>query len=289
MGTSELLGRTHELFLQQRKGQLSLDIQFPLLPSETIIPQGHLNTSMVVKARNQSLYILRQQNQEARTQVVAHIRSEYEGVGFLNNPQNGFKMNSVEEQKALAEKLHSSGIKTPKIHYAAEELQVIQFLPDVINLSDLWLRSDPMAPQATKDVFTTIIKMHSMSLVAGDRWGPNELLTPGGDVYLIDFDIGIWGPNAKEFDLANLIYHTGYFVHEGNPQNLPLLKSLYASLLTNPIINQVYNKDVLLQYIKGYAEFFASDKTKESTLYYRWSDPQEGVNFYNACISSIDI
>src|SRR5260221_1587262 len=110
MRIPELFSKTHEIFLQQRKGLLSSHIQFPLLPSDKIIPQGHLNTSMIVEARNHSLYILRQENQEERPQVVTHIESEYQGTGFLNNPQNGFRMRSVEEQQAFTNKLQKIGI-----------------------------------------------------------------------------------------------------------------------------------------------------------------------------------
>ncbi|GEM_PF-5253624 len=98
MNRVELFGRTHELFLRQRDGRLPSEVKFPLLQSDITIPQGHINTSMVVESMDQSRYILRQQNEDVRPQLISHIHSEYEGARFLDNPKNGFRMRNAEEQ-----------------------------------------------------------------------------------------------------------------------------------------------------------------------------------------------
>lgn len=288
MNASELLGKTHELFLQQERGQLSPQVQFPLLLSERTIPQGHINSNIVVCSPNQRLYILRHENIGIKSSTVSHIKSEYEGIGFLKNPQNGFRIRNAEDQQLFTKRLQSIGILVPDVHYAKNGLQVIEFLPDAISLSDLWLQNHIKSPEATKNVIATIMRMHQANIVAGDRWGPNELVTPNGDVYLVDFDVEIWGPDAKEFDIANLLYHTSYFVQAVYAENLSVLKNLYLLLLTNPIIDEIYNKKKLLQYIKNYAEFFASDKARGSPLYYRWCDPQEGIAFFDSIIQTVN-
>jgi len=79
-----------------------------------------------------------------------------------------------------------------------------------------------------------------------------------------------------------LLYHTSYFVQEGSPDNLQVLKDLYISLFKSPISARVYEKEALIRYITNYAEFFASDKAKGSPLYYRWRNPQEGVSFFTS-------
>ena len=288
MNKSELSERTNDLFLQQKRGLIPDKIQFPLLPSNKYVQQGYLNTCEVVEARDSSLYLIRQVNQGTRADVVAHIRSEYEGTGFLHNPQNGFTMRSMEEQQELSKILQCIRVKTPTIYYAHNGIQIIEFIDNTISLSDLWLQNDPKALEATKNTFQTVINMHNSGVVAGDRWGPNELISPDGSVFLIDFDIAIFGPDKIEFDLANLLYHVSYFVHEGSPDNLPLLKNFYLSLLTNSLLDHVYNKKVLLQYVKGYADFFSSDETKKSKLYFRWSDSQRCINFFNTVFKEIE-
>lgn len=284
----ELLARTHELFLEQGRDRFPQNILFPLLPSDITIPQGHLNVSVVVESRDQSLYLLRQQNEEViRSQVFGHLEWELGQVGFLTNPKNRFWVKSVEDQQAFAHKLRDSGINTPTVFYAANRLQVIEYIPGTNRLSDLWLEGDQRAVSATRDVIFTVTRMHKRGIVAGERWGPNELIAPDGKVYLVDFDIGIEGPEARECDLTNLIYYTAYFAQEGDQQNLAKLKDVYITTLNDPEIYKIYDKEILLRYIASYAEFFASDKKRGTKFYFRWKDPQDSVRFFTSLLNEI--
>ena len=286
MSVAEMLGRTHRLLLEQKNGEFSSLIKFPLLVSDVQISQGHVNENVVVKSADGTLFVLRQEIPEARNRVFEHARAEYEGSGFLENPENGYGFRSVEEQRMFSEALKKAGVLCPTVYYAKDRMQVIEFVHGARTISDLWLNRDKNILSVTSMVLETIVKMHKAGMVAGDRWGPNELVTTDGKVYLVDFDIKIWGPEIKEFELATLMYHLTYFLQKGQYYgSIQHLESIYMSLLTDSKTGEIYNIEIILRYLLRYAEFFASKESSQPP--YCWNKPKEGIEFFRKLRDSI--
>lgn len=271
---------THYLMLQQHIGKLSDTVCFPLLPSDRSIPQGNFNKSTLLDSINGKTYIVRHENPESRNQELPYVEAEYRGVGFLDNLQNGFRLRSSEEQYVFTSYLENLGISIVHPIYAEADTQLIEYYPDTKSLADLWIRKDKTSIYATETVINALLSAHMQGVVLGDRWGPNELVSKEKGVIFIDFDIEIWGPEAREFELASLLYFTSFFAQSCNPSMLKNLRELYKKLLLNPSLNGIYNQDILNSYIRSYADYFSHAPK------YNWSDKDACIQFFQEIIST---
>lgn len=271
MITAEL---THYLMLHQQYDQLSEDIRFPLLPFEKTISQGNFNRNTLLKAADDRIYIVRRENQQARETEWPYILAEYDGVGFLDNPQNGFRLRSSAEQCEFVLQLKKQGIPAPNAYYVEEGIQLIEYNNGAVNLAELWEQLDGRALDATQNVLYQLVDAHTKGIVIGDRWGPNELITPEGKVLFVDFDIQIRGPEAKEFELASLLYFVTYFAQTSLPLPPVELKQAYKIFLRHLEHNSLYDLAILNRYISHYAFYFSTAQK------YSWRDKEASIHFF---------
>lgn len=264
----------HILMLQQEVYHYALGIQFPLFQSATIINQGNFNINRVFEDRKGKKYIIRTENPQGRSEELPSVEAEYRGVGFLNNPLNKFKIRNSLEQFSFAKQLALAGISATKAIFTNEDSQIIYFEEGAVNISDLWLRSDDRAGNATRLTLEALTKVHKNGFALGDRWGPNELMNHDGQIIFVDFDIEILGPETKEFELASLLYFTSYFAQlAGNDSNVFLLLDIYKEFLQDLPSQNIYNMLILRKYIENYFEYFQREGK------YRWRNPQEAERF----------
>lgn len=92
-------------------------------------------------------------------------------------------------------------------------------------------------------------RAHAQDIVYGDRWGPNEIITEDGDLLRIDLDFQLLGPYAREFELAQTVYHTVYFSHV---EKRKLVIAILQSLLGSDRLQMLYNQDVLRDLLRGH-------------------------------------
>ena len=254
-------------------GEPPADIFPPLRLVSPQIPQGNFNENTLVADSFGHKFIIREENPVGRSQELAFVTAEYKGVGFLDNPENGFRLRRSREQHAFAALLLISGIHTCSVAYSNDHLQMIRYEESAKSLAELWQDNDVRAARATTAALCGLLGTHSKGLVMGDRWGPNELLTTRGEIMFVDFDIAIFGPESKEFELASLLYFTAFFAQQNHSNSMDELAEIYRSFLAELKLSGVYNNEVLKRYIMNYFKYF---KTQGK---YRWSNHEEAEKF----------
>jgi len=256
-------------------------IDSPLFLSGLKFPSGNLNKNTLLEDSNGTLLIMRQENCAGRETELANIYAEYQGVGFLNNPLNGFELRTPEEQHIFSRNLRHLGIKVPRVYASDSHTQLIEFLPQVKDLATVWLDADTEAPENTLHVLKAISTTHELGVVLGDRWGPNELICADRSVVFVDFDIKIWGPDAKEFELASLLYFTSYFAQRSNSMRTYQLLDTYKEFVKNLNQTDTYSLATLHKFIGNYFEYFSREGS------YRWENPALSIQFSSELLSHV--
>ena len=263
---------THHLFLAQRNGKIT-GIDFPLYPVSLTIPSGNFNKNNVFQTRTGSILIAREENPEGRKSELPLVEAEYEGVGFFANPGNRFRLRSPKEQYSFTRKMELEGVRVPHILCLDGQTQWMEYLPNVQDLSKIWTSGDKKAPEKTVTVLHALRDVHEKGIVFGDRWGPNELVGKDGMVTFADFDIKIWGPEAREFEIASLLYFTTHFADQGKFFPRSLLMSAFKNFLSEDKTKKAYSMNILKKYLLNYFQYFS---TKDI---YSWRDKKDMLVF----------
>ncbi|MBI2597458.1 hypothetical protein HYW41_04840 [Candidatus Daviesbacteria bacterium] len=218
------------------------------------LKSGNLNEVSLVEGRDSHLLVLRKPQSRANiARTMAQVMVEHEFEGFFDNPSSRIGMRSPVEQVTFAQRLRYHGIPTPGTFLRQTGEQLIDYIPDVEKLYDLWLKQDPRAADTTPEVFRVVMMAHEEDLVPGDVTGKNELVTPEAEVALIDFDIRLFGPEAREFEYANLMYRLSRAAHRGSPRQLPVLGDICKDTLCSRQVRSLYDRTTLLRYMHRFA------------------------------------
>ena len=228
--------------------------------SDKEMPQGNLNRNLIVIDSYGRKLILRRENPHGRQEETPFIRAEYEGVGFLKNPNNGFRFRTSEEQHKFADFLGENDVKASKTIFSDPETQLIIYEDGAVSLDQLWITMDPRAPDTTNMALQSLAESHRKGIVLGDRWGPNELLTADNKIIFVDFDIEIFGPETKEFEMASMFYFLSFFAQKsGSLSNLNQLGAVYKKALESHLFKAIYKEPLLLKYIINYFSYFSCE------------------------------
>lgn len=219
------------------------------------LKDGNLNTVSLIEGRGNRLLVLRKPQPSVNTdKTTARVIDEHSAEGFFDNPASRIGMRSLTEQVTFAQRLRQNGIPTPAVSLGERGEQLIEYIPDTEKLFDLWLKQDPRAAYATPKILKAVMMAHEADLVLGDSTGKNELVTPEAEITLIDFDIRLFGPEAREFEFANLMYRLSRAAHRGNPRQLPILGEICKDILSGRRVRTLYNRNVLLWYMYRFVE-----------------------------------
>jgi hypothetical protein len=219
------------------------------------LDQGNLNRVRLIEGRNRRLLVLRTPQPKAKVaSTMTQVIDENLAEGFFGNPNNQIGIRSLSEQVIFAQRLQQIGVPTPATTLNQAGEQLITYIPDSNRLFDLWLRQDPRAPYATARIFEIVMRAHELDLVPGDRTGKNELVTPEAETHLIDFDLKLAGPEAREFEFANLMYRLSRAAHRGNPKQLSTLGEICKDALSGQQVRVLYDLDTLLRYAHRFVE-----------------------------------
>ena len=173
-------------------------VPFEIIDTPKELKSGHLNKYLFFKTGDNEKYMLRWKNPIGRTTEEPIIENEYENVGFLK--RNKYRFRSPIEQANYSKYLRHNNVCVPSVLFANDQVQIIHYVDDAIRLSDFWEKDDPLAGEKTWLILSYLKNLHSRQIIVGDRWGPNELLfgPKKNRVMLVDFDIELVGPEAKE-------------------------------------------------------------------------------------------
>lgn len=221
-------------------------------------------------------YILKTPNQEQRAMVLNQLHTLYSELGFFRD-KNTFKVRNYRQQKQFVRVLDKLNISTINITYASDDILISEYVKDNRTLSDLWEKSNHTASIATDILFSNIFQAHSHDILVGDRWGPNELyLETEQKVYMIDFDICIEGPTAKEFELSFLIYHLSFFAQKASQGKTSDLRRVINSHLNKQQIVSFYNLRRVKRFLEDMLIFH------ENTDLYSWKNKRSAKLFVNS-------
>ncbi len=256
--------------------ELKGSLQAPLSLCAEQVPQGNLNRSVLFQTADGRPYLMRVESDEGRIQEYPNIIGEYTGVGFLENPNNKFFLRTPREQHAFADELLRRNIPAISPIFSREKMQIIAYCQGARNLADLWKTGSEEAIDATQKLFGELGRCHDAGIAIGDRWGPNELLLPDGSIKFIDFDIGIEGPEAREFELVACMYFLAFFAqqHEST-MNLGEVQKLYSQLLSSNKEKPRYSREVLQKYLHSYPRYF------DGSVPYSWKDSEVCADFFS--------
>lgn len=255
-------------------------LQAPIIKSERKLFQGNFNHTEIYKDSLGHEFIVRRMNPEGRSIEIPRIEAEYRGVGFLSNPGNSVFYRTYPQQAETARNLQKAGIPVIIPRITTESFQVIDFFPNSMNLTESWLYNHPKASDYTTLMLDELRSAHEKGILLGDRRGGNELILENGTFKFIDFDIGIAGPEACEFDVAGFFYFISHKVHKGNPKRLPELLATLKKFLHSNEVKQTYNWPLLISYTKRYYDYFKNDG------FYRFDTPDQNIEFATALLKT---
>lgn len=234
-------------------------LSFPLLLDSIQLPQGNLNFIRVYTDPQGRRCLLRLENPEGRLKELPFITAELTNVGFVDGKNNGFRIRSPQEQALIAKKLTALGISTPFIHYVTPEILLTAYHADTINQADLWQTDPDRAIKTTREILSQLCKIHSHNLKLGDRWGKNELIHPDNSVSFVDFDIELFGPKSKEFELAMFLFFNAYFAQLNPEVRLTEVLEVYKDFLSSL---RGHSMEQVKAFILNFSAYFV-----EGTLY----------------------
>lgn len=179
------------------------------------------------------------------------IYDEYAGIGFTEKFGGTLSLRSTEEQRAFI--VHCRSFNLPVVSPVAitEEGMLFPFitglaLPHVLGFGDR-----EMVTYSVRENLKDIQRAHAFGLVYGDRWGPNEIISPEG-IRRIDMDLQIDGSYAREFELAQALYHMVYWTKDTAKKSAVL--DVIASELNS--INNQYDSHALRELLAGHMQYF---------------------------------
>lgn len=226
------------------------------------LQSGNLNRVSLIEEKGNRLLVLRKpQPRVDVAKTITQVMVEHSVEGFLDNPSSRIWMRSSIEQVTFAQRLRQNGIPTPAVFLGQTGEQLIDYIPNTEKLFDLWLKQDPRVPYVTPKILQAVMMAHEVNLVLGDSTGKNELVTPKAEVALIDFDIRLSGPEAREFEFANLIYRLSRAAHRGNPRQLPVLGEICKDILSGHQVRNLYDRTTLLRYMQRFVELSSEEGT----------------------------
>ena len=247
----------------------------PITIAAEQLPQGNLNRNVLFHTADGRPYLLRVENEAGRQQEMPNIVNEYKGVGFLDTPGNTFYFRTVQEQHAFADKLLHMNIPAISPVFSREKMQIIAYCQGASNLADMWKSQDPHVLAATQKAFEQLMFCHDLHIVIGDRWGPNELFLPDGSIRFIDFDIGIDGPEACEFEFVAFMYFLTFFAQQTPSKDTTALQDFYTNLLVDNAREPKYSRKILEKYLTSYPEYFSGQ------VPYSWNDTSACNTFFS--------
>ncbi len=239
-GVPEALTRLKPGEVSQERITLGLPGQTLSLQATGKVFEGSLNNNYQLSDQHGRFYLLRSPKTE--TPVKAQLAIWYPQQGF--SPPNGIhRYRTIQEQADFSVHAAHEGVSVLQPFAVASDgsTMLVPFLSNVEPLDD-YLQKGGI--DAVTGVLDNLLLAHQKSIVIGDRWGANTLITQTGALE-IDFDIAFEGRFAKVFELGKLLYHIVHF-SSNRKQILEVLKSF----------TQEHKKDIAATYDLPMVQFF---------------------------------
>ncbi len=216
--------------------------------------EGALNSNFLVRDVNDRKYVLRIPMYNEETYKL--IKKEYEGVGYVTNGRE-YSYRSLEEQVTFSKKCIREGVPVANVISVGQEWMLTEFVEGTT--LDKYLQANNDVTIINEHI-SQIMSSHKKGILIGDRWGPNEIVTNDNKIVYIDFDIELLIEDAKEFEMAQVLYHSIAWSKDKEKTSL-----LVKDFVKNCRFYGVYDKGRVCKFLRGYKEYFKKDiRYKES-------------------------
>lgn len=240
------------LVLSLEKNNLA---KYGLVKKKLLRKQGKLNFNFLGYDSSTKKYLL--SIPRNNPVIIRVINKEYRGVGFFKLG-GSFRLRSTREIVRLYKQCAKIGIRVPRIidygdYYIFREFIEGRLFQDAL--------SDSLnASRLVISYLTQIMQMHSRGIVLGDRWGPNEIVTPDDKIVFFDFDIEL-KKIGKEMELAQAIYYSIQFSFRRRES----AKAICAWLDLFPEKQYCWSKVAIL--LRGHDSYFKLNTTSYDVQY----------------------
>ncbi len=221
-----------------------------LYPTGDVL-QGHLNYIFVFSDRKGNFYTWRIQKEHP--EILPKIHQDLIGTGFLTNG-GSYKYRRIEEQVNFMKKACQLNLRVIPVIYTDNFGILSPFIQGITYHKYLLLGGIT----ATKNVLDNIRVSHKHNIVYGDRWAKNTIVQQDESIIEIDFDIELRGEIAKEFEMAQLLYHILLF----SSRRREMLKFLDNYLRDNQLDLAQYDIFVVKKILSNYANYFADQPSE---------------------------
>ncbi len=202
---------------------------------------GELNQNFLWSDVEGNVYIQRIPIKGAA--IIPYIEEDLGESNFLGSG-GAYSFRSLPEQAAFIDMCLHNNLPVVAPIYVTEEEMISPFIP--AESYELYLARGetdavPLVLRETADA-------HQKGIIYSDRWGPNTLIGDDGRVYEIDFDIALSGPWTKEFELAQVVYHTIHFSSKRDTLVAMIGRELPGKILA------MYDSKMFSRFLWGHAE-----------------------------------
>jgi len=220
--------------------------------SENLSPISQESDSLLIQTDSGTKYVLRREKSIEKIQA---ILAEYDAIGFTTRYGGELKHRSLDDQERFIGECIKNGLPVTPI--ALKTGGGLAF-PLVEGASYSKFLSSETSPERLDRVIRTyiedILKAHSKSIVYGDRWGPNTIVTADDKIQQIDLDLELQGEYAKEFELSQSIYYTIFFAK--TPERREIAIEILNDVLRHPQQNPLYDGTVFIDLLKSHMILF---------------------------------
>jgi len=182
--------------------------------------EGGLNVNRFLCDQHGGLYLLRSPKEASAIKI--DIATELSSVGLIDAGGN-YSFRSLSEQAQFMDYCRSLDIETcVPVAYTANGL-IVKYVEGVS--MDRYLKDGQL--DVVTIVLTNVHAAHRKGVVFGDRWARNTIITDNQRSVEVDFDIALEGECAKDFEIAQLLYHLLHFSPH-RTQLLAIIKDFYS-------------------------------------------------------------
>ncbi|MBS3081170.1 hypothetical protein J4221_06880 [Candidatus Pacearchaeota archaeon] len=209
---------------------------------------GNLNELILLRDDQKKKYIL--QVQKKVRPVGEYLSEFFETVGIED-----YRYRSLEEQVLFSQHCLDRGLLVPKIFEHDYNYIIREFIEGTTYSEVLSNSENALLLRYLQE----LMNIHKKGIVLGDRWGPNELVTPDGEIYFFDFDIELLDENNEEFEIAHAIYTSVI-----NAKNKKNAISLITKFFENGALSY-YDCDILIKFLERHITFYEGRRKRTQT------------------------
>lgn len=188
------------------------------------------------------LAVLRKRAENFQTTI---LREEASYMGF------DFRVRTIPETAEFTKLLQDSGVFVPQVYEYGDDYMVEEYIEGT-PLDRVFKETNNF--KIAERFLNQVTDAHQKGLSLAERWGKNEILTPGGKIIFVDLDVLYLCDFVKELELAEAA--NAVAVWSENPR----ISRKVSCWLHRPNIIQNYNLYKITWLLERHVEF--------------WHDPQ---------------